>query len=526
MIRYILLVLVLGTLGCIYPSCGSVDQAQDRISPRLVTLVVVSGLRGDEIGRFESLWRYGFKTLLEQGRYYSKAVHRRGRTDSASGQATLGTGVSPKFHGVVSNSIFYSPQNRFIEVCGLWRSFCGTMLLKHPTLAERLKRESASSKVVAIGGNRQFVELLTGDSSNLSLWFGSNDFELDAKLGGEYVQAPPWSVRFFDSIASPERISRLWELAALPKPFSQWADLRSGERDRGYGTTFPHHIQTKEISELWQQWLRTPDSDRAIGELSSHLVSRLDLGRDADVDLLVTGFSALGAVGEDFGPFSLERISALMELDRVLGDFLVSLQRATGKRVLVAVTSENGIAPMVEEFHTQNKTGRRLRNQEIIDYLKDILLQRFGNRDLVETLHFPFLQLKHTPLFDRAQVQEVVVNALRAHSAIYNAWRVDELENDPDPIAGAMLESIADKASIDVVLVLKPYYTIDENEAGKVGTRAGSPWYYDRHVPVFLWGNNIQAGRFEEQVSVVDLIRTLGDELKIMPDPLGGNALP
>lgn len=526
MIRFLGLFLIISTLVCSCDGCPVFSGNRNPEATRLVTLVVVSGVRGDEIVRFEKLWRHGFKRLLEQGRYYSKAIHRRGRTDSASGRATLGTGVSPKHHGVINDFMFYSPQNRLLEVCGKWKPFCGAALLQHPSLAQRIKQESESSKVVILGATRHFTALLGGDHADLALWFSRREFELKSVINGSEAKTPSWLERYFESMGAPDRISRVWELGSIPKPFANWEDSRKGEYNWGRATSFPHKIEEDDRLELWQAWQRTPDADRAIGDLGSYLVSKMKLGQDDDIDYLVIGFSAVGQIGTDFGPYSLERVSALMELDRVLGDFLEGLDEATGKKVVLGLSAEHGVAPLAEEALKRNKKGQRIVFRDVVDEISDKMLQRFGSTEVIELNNFPFLSVKSLPSVNKAEVVGAAVNALNSHPAIYRAWPVGRLAEDEDPIAGAMAESVMPGKSGDIAVVLRPYHTVRDATSRVGGTRSGSPWHYDRHVPLFLWGNNIGQRRLDHEVSVVDLLRTLGDELGLDADALGGSPLP
>ena len=60
--------------------------------------------------------------------------------------------------------------------------------------------------------------------------------------------------------------------------------------------------------------------------------------------------------------------------------------------------------------------------------------------------------------------------------------------------------------------VLAPYLL---PEAKPEGTTHGSPWTYDTHVPLLLFGAGIKAGRYEEVVGVADLAPTLSTLLGV-----------
>jgi hypothetical protein len=77
-----------------------------------------------------------------------------------------------------------------------------------------------------------------------------------------------------------------------------------------------------------------------------------------------------------------------------------------------------------------------------------------------------------------------------------------------------------------VTVVLEPYHAVETRWRGKAGAEHGTPWPYDRHVPILLWGNRVSAGRVDADVSLIDLTRTLGDRLGLRPVAGGGEPLP
>ena len=492
---------------------------------RLVVLLALDGLRGDEIERYWPLWRYGLKRLLERGHYFSEATYRHGRPDDASSYATLATGLSPRVHGVVGANIYIHERERREEVCGALDGFCGSKVLLSPTIADRLKTQSPRSKVLVVAQEERLARLLGGEKTDVVLWLDDDDF----KVGG--VVNPPSSElltsfqRYFESVASPERISRLWELPRMPLPFASQEDRREGEWDAGHGVVFPHRLSGEDHSELWKLWLRTPDSDRALGDMATYLSRRLQLGEDADVVYCILSLSALDYIGHDYGPFSLERIAALMELDRVLGDLLDVVEQQTQGRVLVGLSSSHGISPTVAEAARQQKTGARVSQEALLEHLEESLRRRFGPGSYIRALAFPFLHLNPSPAAPLAELVKAAVHALNEHPAVYRAWPVPDLPKQADAVARALAQGSYAGRSGDVAVALRPDQMIQSTQRGQLGAETGSPWYYDRHVPLILAGNRVIPGQTTEKVSVIDLVRTLGDGLGLEGEAQGGVSL-
>jgi arylsulfatase A-like enzyme len=61
---------------------------------------------------------------------------------------------------------------------------------------------------------------------------------------------------------------------------------------------------------------------------------------------------------------------------------------------------------------------------------------------------------------------------------------------------------------------------------GERGTTHGSPYWYDRHVPMIFMGPGIRSGRIGDRVSTVDFAPTLASYLRVgYPGDLAGNVL-
>ena len=66
-------------------------------------MVVVDQFREPYLERYGDLFTGGFRRLLDNGRFYTRATHDHAVTETAVGHATLSTGAYPIQHGIVAN---------------------------------------------------------------------------------------------------------------------------------------------------------------------------------------------------------------------------------------------------------------------------------------------------------------------------------------------------------------------------------------------------------------------------------------
>src|SRR5262249_48782448 len=85
-------------------------RASQRVSPsampKLAVLIVVDQMRADYVERFRSDWTGGFKRLLNEGAWFSRAEYPYLFTVTCAGHATISTGTFPHSHGIVGNTWF------------------------------------------------------------------------------------------------------------------------------------------------------------------------------------------------------------------------------------------------------------------------------------------------------------------------------------------------------------------------------------------------------------------------------------
>ena len=509
--------------GCLLALGGACKKAApvQVEPPRLVVLVVVDQLRGDEIAAYGALWHYGFRRLRDEGRWYTRAFHTHGRTETAAGHAVLGTGELPMYSGVVDKTMYFPERQQVFGVCDLGQDPCTPDALRVPTLGDRLKTALPGARVVALAEKARSASLLGGKLADQVVWHDEKQIGLVGRTAGK-PGLPSWLNLFYTRVAAPDRIARIWELPRFPEPFASRPDPADGKAGCGHGDSFPHRLTATEGANLVAQWHCTPDSDRAVVETALQLMRHLELGKDATPDLLLVSLSAVDIVGHAFGYESRERMAVLTELDRQLGDLLDGLRAWVGPHLLVALSADHGVAPRVATARAMGQQSGRVASKDM-QARAEAALADLGPGPHIAAMTYPFIHLVDMPAAVRAKAAARVAQALRTMPEMYKAWTQTELASDPDPIAGLMRANAYPGRSGDVILALKPYFAPGDNE---MGATHGLPWDYDRQVPVLLWGEGVAAGRVDQEVAVVDMVRTLGDRLGLPADPNGGKPLP
>ena len=145
-----------------------------------------------------------------------------------------------------------------------------------------------------------------------------------------------------------------------------------------------------------------------------------------------------------------------------------------------------------------------------------------GNRGLAEPL--------------RGRVAEAAVTLLRDEDQVAGAWTLEAALASPMPAAGAspqeltLLErerigAVAGR-SPDILLALKPNITSGRGRVGGALSSHGSPWDYDRRVPIVFWAPGAAGQERFLPIRTIDIAPTLAHILGLgTPDTVQGRCL-
>lgn len=502
------------------PASGDPDPRQ---APELLVLLVIDQLGADLLERYEDVFTGGLARLMSRGRWFVDGAHEHGVTETSPGHATIATGTHPSHHGMVSN-IWYTQDER-----GTWsatenvidpavRMLGGEMYLgsspaalMRSALGDWIVDGDDEARVVSVSGKDRAAILLSGQGTHTVYWFAP---ELGRFASSTYygTEDPEWITAFNAGLV--ERMARdtTWESRIPPELVTRTRpDTASFEGD-GVHTSFPHRFGEASDSlppELPYWWSGTPYLDREVLALARTALAALELGGRGSTDLLSISLSATDRVGHPYGPGSREQLDNLLRLDRELGEFLDHLDEELGDRYLLAFTSDHGVSEAPEALEARGESARRLTVDDGQAFNEQAagVLQEHAN--------------------DPEALARGLAEEARAAAWIAEAWPSDTLPGVAgDSIAVLMAHSLYPGRAagllgrLGVEVVLTPHTLI---WAWVRGTTHGSPYLYDRRVPVIFLGPGVAPGRIPGRAATASIAPTLAREAGIrFPDDLDG----
>lgn len=493
-------------VGCAaLPGSGSAGAAIER--PALVVVVSIDQMRDDQLDLLAGFYRGGFKRLKDEGRRFPAAWVDHATTNSSPGHATIATGAYPRSHGLVDNSWKELRDGSWTRVYAedMLPANCDAPAAEaRPGLAvETLGERTIGSggKFLAISAGREIAKLYADGASRSAVWLSPED-------GGfrttRCAPAPVWLTRFNAEELTSFAADR-WE-RTLPAAAS--AILRADEspfEGEGGPFAFPHAAPVDaENRLLW--FYDTPAADEAMLALAARAIEAERLGADDAPDLLNVVVNSIDNVGHKFGPFSVEQADALYRLDAALGAFMGGLDRLVGEgRWVLALTADHGAPPAPEAREAKGApTARRLSEHEVAEIIKAAHEAAAG----------------FAP-DDPARV-DAVVKAVESYDVV--AAALTEARIRERAAAGDKIGRLYEKSLIAGRVFRHPFYDVDGKGLAEFGVVPllkehvvvdwatsvhGSPYDYDRRVPMAFIGGCVAAGASRAEIRTVDLAPTL-----------------
>ncbi|HET6373076.1 MAG TPA: alkaline phosphatase family protein [Candidatus Polarisedimenticolia bacterium] len=510
--------------------------APARTGPSLVVVIVVDQLPAGTLERRRELLTGGLARLLAEGRSFTRCAHDHALTETAPGHAALISGLSPRDNGIILNEWFDAASHREVYCVGdegpggkpnfddPVSSPVSPDHLKGETLSDLLKRSDPLSKVFSVSGKDRSAIIAGGHHPDGAFWYSraSGGFTSNPSLVGSL---PSYGEDFWGNTAASRKFlaSHMPEQWTYPQRRAAAADDDPHERDlysrvaphpvlaAGWGSPGPHEwhkgMGDQVFSSPWVDWLTLA--------LGRRILEAESLGGDEHPDLLVVALSGADSIGHLYGPESQEYLDELIRLDAWLGEFMTAAEKSARRAggVLFALSSDHGVLPLPERV----AGARRIDKAALLKRIEAALQERFG-----AAAQGPFIageQSGHLYL-DRAKLAalgmtpdeaaEQAKGALAGFPELARVYTAAELTAAPPTVQDPFLRLY--RASYDAQrggdLIVQPcekcvYGTRPE------GTTHGSPYEYDRGVPMILMGRGIDPGADASQCRTVDLAPTI-----------------
>jgi len=514
--------------------------AQDgRAAPSLIVTVVVDQLSANLFNQYRSQFTGGLKTLADQGMVSINGYQTHGVTVTCAGHSTVLTGAHPARSGIPANDwldtttgqetyCLAAPQNTLAHGKNTDNGPVGPEQLSASTLGDWLKAVSPESRVYGVSGKDRGAITLAGHKGDGAFWltddFGFTTYvepgqsaqarlapvaALNARMIDRFTrQAPSWTY----SNAACRRLEGQWTIA---------------------GQTFDSKVPPADF-----RLDNSPILDELTIEGAIELMDSQQLGRRGVTDMLGVSLSATDRIGHSYGTQGPEMCEQMLRLDTALGVLMDKLSTVPGGAIVV-LTADHGGSDFPERSAVEGYPHAGRVDRALQPRVNAALKARFGlDADPLISSAGGFVIVdkdrKSLPEPLRSQVLTAAIELLNAEPQVALAVARDELLAEPVPNSinpedlnvreRLRLSAVAGR-SPDILRAWQPGLTGQGRVGGAISSH-GSPWDYDRRVPIVFWWPGAEGQERFLPMRTIDIAPTLANLMGVQPDgPIDGRCM-
>ena len=515
---------------CVFPALIAQEISK---KPKLVVGIVVDQMRYDYLTRFyDKYGDDGFKRLMMNG-YDCKNTHFNYiPTYTAPGHASIYTGTTPKYHGIIENN-WYDKFEKKTVYCVNDDSYnpVGTtdnysrvsprrMLVT--TVTDQLKLHTQQqSKVIGIAIKDRGAVLPAGHSANAAYWFVGKDE--GSWVTSDYYMAdlPKW-VKDFNNLKTVEKYLTTWKTLYDIKTYTESGpDLNNFETGfKGKETaTFPYDL--KKLSKdngNFDILKTTPFGNSITTDFAIAAIDAEKLGQGNVTDFLTVSYSSPDYIGHNFGVNSKEIQDTYLRLDIDLARLLNHLDKVVGNdNYTVFLTADHAAVNVPAFLESLNIPAGYFDKKVFKEKLENFLSKRYNTSDLIEHIGSFQIFLNRNKIselqLNLQEVQQSIVDEIINYDYIDRAYAAHTLHNKAfiEGIESLLQNGYHQKRSGDVLVSFNAAVI----SYGRTGTTHGSGYMYDTHVPLLFYGNGIKQGSTFQKVKITDIAPTISALLGI-----------
>jgi len=505
---------------------------------RLLVVIAVDQFSADLFDEYRPHWNGGL-ARLSSGTVFRNGYQSHAATETCPGHSTLLTGDHPARTGIISNIWIDQKVGRSdVSIyCAEDESVPGTSSIaykvspKHllvPTLGELMKKRWLGSRTVAVAGKDRAAIMMGGHTPDQRWYWTGTRFQTD--LAGNPVPAVVPKVNAAVTAALAEARDPL-EPTPFCQPKAREVPIEGGGKPVGAGRL------ARKAGDA-NAFRASPELDGDTLALAAGLVDELKLGRGTDPDLLAVSLSATDYVGHTYGTEGEEMCLQLTELDRELGDFLKVLD-SRGINYAVALTADHGGKDIPERERTARAPNAARMNANLAPAtMGKALVAKLGLSGpglLGGSPQGDIYIDAHLKPRDRARLLNAAVAAYKSDPQVAAVYTAGQIARVPAPTGNPVNWSLIQRArasfypprSGDFIVFLKKDITPIASTVSFVATH-GSPYDYDRRVPILFWRPGVAGITVERPVETTDIMPTIASMigLAVQPGSVDGYCLP
>ena len=452
-------------LALIIAVLSGAEMQAFQLAPRLVVNITIDQLRTDYLEAFTPLYTAdGFRKLLNQGVTYDAASYPYEPVERASAIATIATGTTPYYHGIIGN--------RWLDRNTLRPFFCvddpqhyaSPHKLMTSTISDELKVSTHGAAVVwSVAANKECAILSAGHAADGALW-------IDESVNR-------WRTSTYYSTITPEWLK---QSSTIKQDLAKNKQLTNDE----------------------------------VANMALQVVTQASMGTDDVSDMLSVTLSATKP-GGNMTDWQTEMESVYMQLDNTLGRLITGIEKAVGKERVLFVVTSTGYAEDTPSDLSQYRipTGTFYINRTA-NLLNMFLSAIYGEGRYIETCFANQMYVNHKLLEQkRISISELLQRSqdfLVQNSGVADVYTSERLLAGNNDIL-KLRNGFSPTLSGDIIIEVTPgWRLLNEDSQESFSSRAGFIPF-----PIIFYGAGTHAEHITIPVTTERIAPTIAKSIRI-----------
>ncbi|MBB3187532.1 alkaline phosphatase family protein [Microbacter margulisiae] len=482
--------------------------------PRLVVFIVIDGLQSEHVMTiWNDLNKGGFKRLYTQGAVCNHAYYPILSTGMAADYASLVTGSTPFYHGIVGNT-FYNKATNDTQPCLEDNNYNGIgtsdALSLQPLLAstctDELKMNTGGkSKVFAIGIHSAETMMLAGHAGDGAVWINNTTPNL-ATSNYFVAGLPHWADQANMDHWVEDGIKTEWQ--PLYNISTYFFPAKHPNSTHGFDYTNNSSSMTENIAN----YKESPFVNTLVTNLALKAMTEEHLGQDDYPDFLGLEYTVQVAGDPSHELASAEKEDMYLRLDNNLADLINQIDSYVGvNHTVIILTGTQGEPHQQQTLQNYNIPSGQFVPVRSMALLNLYLMAIYGQHQWVLGCHDKNIYLDHAAIEQKRislnEIEQRCANFMLDLQGIQTALTATQImaaNSNGNDEASRMKNSFNKHRSGDVVFTLMPGWVEADNQGHILPIDNDKSSY----TPLLFFGDGILPQTINSQ-SITDLAPTL-----------------
>ena len=449
-------------------------------NPRLTVVVVVDGMTPDNLQTLRSYWPAGGLRNLSEEAFQTTIHFPHMVNGGCETMATLMTGTTPSYHGIMSDRYF----SRFertthdvlhdYDVTGIGTSLrLSPRAIRSTTLSDEWRiRYGQDAKIYAIGLQPTSTIIMAGHAANACCWLDRHS--LKWVTTSFYAEGLPSAA---DEMNMNGRIEQLTQREWTPRmDISMYTSPTKSETKRAFSYMPTQHSHT------------TPVANTLVIEMALAMQQTEHLGEDPTPDIMLLQLTTLSPKATSDIIASAEQEDMYLYLNQDLGFLMEQLDKRIGKTNYQLLLVGR---PIKGYDHSRvEQAGMPIQHFNVdraAALTSTYLMAIYGHERWVDGGYGPFIYLNRTLIEQKRlsleTIQRQVANLLMDFEGVHVAYPIHEA------ITSDNRQSIYRKHAGDVYFQLQENWVLDASE----NTAYDQVLQSQPAAPLMFWSGTLRA---------------------------------